>query len=194
MFPKWGSVWVSSIEKSPKPKHLESNSCSFAQFDFSEVYSQGKSGLQDIFWCIEERTTLRSVKSVTPQQCVSGVEPPHRLLVGVGLGLGAGVQKLHQSGLESILLSPACWESMRLHVEVVDPLGGMLFLVLFFEVGLGSGSTATLWASGKNRPAPSALRPGGKSIFRPFSGKKGGKLWSSVLHRKRAENIPNSAL
>ena len=50
------------------------------------------------------------------------------------------------------------------------------------------------WASGKNRPAPSALRPGGKSIFRPFSGKKGGKLWSSVFHRKRAENIPNSAL
>ena len=86
MLPKWGSVSVSSIEKSPKPKHLESNSCSFAQFDFSEVYSQGKSGPLDIFWCIEERTTLRSVKSVTPQQCVSGVVPPHRLLVGVGFG------------------------------------------------------------------------------------------------------------
>ena len=55
-------------------------------------------------------------------------------------------------------------------------------------------STLLLWASGKNRPALSALRPGGKSIFRPFSGKKGGKLWSSVIHRKRAENIPNSAL
>ena len=49
-------------------------------------------------------------------------------------------------------------------------------------------------ASGKNRPPPSAFRPGGKSIFRPFSGKKGGKLLSFVCHGKRAENIPYSAL
>ena len=49
-------------------------------------------------------------------------------------------------------------------------------------------------ASGKNRPPASAFRPGGKSIFRPFSGKKGGKLLSFVCHGKRAENIPYSAL
>ena len=34
-------------------------------------------------------------------------------------------------------------------------------------------------ASGKNRPPPSAFRPVGKSIFRPFSGKKVGKLFSA---------------
>ena len=34
-------------------------------------------------------------------------------------------------------------------------------------------------APGKNRPSPSALRPGGKSIFRPFSRKKEGNLFSA---------------
>ena len=46
-------------------------------------------------------------------------------------------------------------------------------------------------APGKNRPPPSAFRPGGKSIFRPFSRKKGGKFWSITCYRKRAEITQN---
>ena len=63
----------------------------------------------------------------------------------------------------------------------------------FWKLGI-SCETLLRLAPGKNRPPPSALRPGGKSTFRPFSGKKGGKLSSFVCHGKRAENIPNSAL
>ena len=84
----------------------------------------------------------------------------------------------------------------HIFVSVCDKKCAMDHFMLCALDNLGKGTTkrALFQASGKNRPAPSALRPGGKSIFRPFSGKKGGKLWSSVIHRKRAENIPNSAL
>ena len=54
-----------------------------------------------------------------------------------------------------------------------------------------SADSAVIMAPGKNRPPPSAFRPGGKSIFRPVCGKKGGKFWSITCYRKRAEITQN---